>query len=209
MSEDLFFTFVFIAFGFAILPFLLVLYFSIRKRKLDQILILICIVEFLTTSTNLFIHFTNFGYLKEQFYLYYILEIICWVYILSKFYLKRKISIILIILIFCCLLFLTITNLFFAFEFISKITQLALGINMFWFQIKDSDSKIYKFKNPFIYVSIGIMLYTFLTINLFIFKDLLMKLNLDDFAFTWGVHQIAAIIYFSLLSISIWQSQKI
>ena len=74
-------------------------------------------------------------------------------------------------------------------------------------QIKDS--KTSTINHSLIFASIGIMIYAFLTINLFIFKNILVDLNLDDFAFTWGVHQIAAVIYFSLLSISIWKSQKI
>lgn len=207
MSEDLFFKLVIIASGFAVLPILLVLFFSVFHKKFNQILTLISLVEFLTNSANLLIYYTKFGYFKEQFYIYYILEIVCWVYILGKFYFKFEISIILTVLLLFCLSILTFYRSFYAFEFISKIIQFILGVNMFMNQIKDS--KTSTINHSLIFASIGIMIYAFLTINLFIFKNILVDLNLDDFAFTWGVHQIAAVIYFSLLSISIWKSQKI
>ncbi len=207
MSEELFFTVVFIATGFAILPFLLILFFSIIKRKLEKILVLISIVEFLTASSNLFIHYARIGFYQEQFFLYYFIEIIIWLYILNKYYINWRLTTLIVLSLITFLFIFTPEWSFTSFELASKVLQLLLGLFMFHAHFKDVS--VSQLRNNLILTSIGILVYSFLNINLFLFKNVLNELNLNDFSLTWLIHQIAAVIYFTLLSINIWKNQRI
>jgi hypothetical protein len=84
-----------------------------------------------------------------------------------------------------------------------------LGIKILLDEFDFSKNGKYKKSNYLIFTAIGLILYSVSMLNLIVFRDVLLKMELNSFYLSWSIHQIISIIYFSLLSISIWKSQKI
>ncbi len=209
MSEKTFFLFVYITLGFSILPILLISILYLLGKKCDRDLYLISFIEFSTFVSNFLLYNTGLGHLKIQYTIYSILEISIWIYILQHKFLTNKQGYLIIFSSTLILLLLYQTNQLFHFELISRILQFILGLKILLKNFDFEKTNKNQFLSHNFYLSIGLLIYSFFSINLYLFQDLLVKMKLSSFSFATTSHQFAAIIYFSLLSISIWKSQKI
>lgn len=208
MSKEMFYSLAFITFGFSIGPFILfsVLYL-VGRIKYSYLPFWISLLEFINGSSNILFYLFGYGNNKWQFNIYFILEIVVWLLIISKYFISKKISAFIFVLITTFIVLLFSVNEMQYLGMISKIIQFSLGLLLILDSLKINRNQK-DFKNSK-YISIGLMLYGFSTFNLYLLRNIVIKM--DDFSFylSWTTHQFAAIIYFSLLSISIWKSQKI
>ena len=97
MSVELFYLIVYVTLGFSFIPFFLFFLIISRKRVPSIIVSVISILEFSTFLSNVLLDANGLGQWKLQFTIYYVLELICWYFVLSKFYLSKHLSFFLII----------------------------------------------------------------------------------------------------------------
>lgn len=209
MSKELYYLIIYLALGFSAVPFCLNLFLFFKRKSLNLICVFISILEFSTFFTNVFLNVNGLGHLKLQFIIYYILVLICWNVILHKYYLNVKKSVLLIVLSAIFIGFCFTLDKPFILQFFSRCIQFLLGILILLDLYKDSIQNLNEKKEFLKYTALGLVLYSFVSMNLSIFRNVLIGLTHSDYALAWTTHQFAAIIYFSLLSISIWKSQKI
>lgn len=206
MNSDLFLVFSYITYGFSIVPFLLICFFIFKKNYINPILALISSVEFLVGTFSILLNICGCGNIQEQYVIYNLIGIALW----SFLFLKIKPNKILSYIFFSLLIIITLLSIFYqsqrTIEFISTILQFIFGITL----LSKTLQKIEYHKEKVLFTaSIGILVYSFTVTNFFIFKSEIVKCDISDFSKLWMVHQVAAIIYYMLLTISIWKSQKI
>lgn len=210
MTEDLFYLIAYSAFGFCILPLSISVYLSIIKRPSNTLVTVIALVEFVTGLGNIGLYKLGFNDFKLQYDIYYSLEIFCWMYILYSLQIKRmylKFGVIFILAI--ILLSVSFSKFTLGLEISSKVLQFTLGFLLLFSKIdKLKNKRSVKLSFEF-FLSIGLMQYSLIAINLIIFKDILLMINESSFNLAWNAHQVSSIFYFILLSISVWKSQRI
>jgi hypothetical protein len=204
MSEELFIKIADLTYGFSILPFTIAIYLFIRKRVF-KIASALAAVLFITCTSNTILFKSGFGHIQEQFLLYDIFESICWLILIIKIIRFKLLKILpFLYLIFVSIVFLSDIKI--DLEIISKVIQFILGILLLK-QTLNNDK--FEVNNYNLYLSIGLLTYSFMIINLSIFKNVIFEMNKSSFSTTWFVYQFSTIAYSCLLSISIWKSQKI
>jgi hypothetical protein len=206
MNSDLFLVFSYITYGFSIIPFLLICFFYFKKNYLNPILTLISSVEFLVGTFSILLNIYGFGYIQEQYVIYNIIGIALWSFLLLKINSNKNLNYIFLSL----LIIITLLSIYYqsnrTIEFTSTILQFIFGIIL----LSRTLLKIEYHKEKVLFsASIGILVYSFTVTNFFIFKSEIVKCDISDFSKLWMVHQVASIIYYMLLTISIWKSQKI
>lgn len=205
MSEEWFYYIVYLTFGFSALPCIILIISVFRKTQPNLITTIISILEFSTFSANVILDILNLGHVKIQFGIYYIIELICWNYILKKYYFKKNKSLLWFLLSFFAIIYFLNVGDYNYLKFLSKFTQFILGLNILLAELKNHNHSKTYFLFP---VSIGLIMYSLVSMNLILFNSLIIQMNENNFSLTWSTHQFTAIIYFSLLSISLWKSQK-
>jgi hypothetical protein len=206
MNSNLFLVFSYITYGFSIVPFLLICFFYFKKNDINPILALISSVEFLVGTFSILLNIYGFGYIQEQYVIYNIIGIALWSFLLLKINSNKILNYIF----FSLLIIITLLSIYYQsnrmIEFTSTILQFIFGIIL----LSKSLQKIeYHKEKVFFSASIGILVYSFTVTNFFIFKSEIVKCDISDFSKLWMVHQVASIVYYMLLTISIWKSQKI
>jgi hypothetical protein len=206
MNSDLFLVFSYITYGISIIPFLLICFFYFKKNYLNPILTLISSVEFLVGTFSILLNIYGFGYIQEQYVIYNIIGIALWSFLLLKINSNKNLNYIFLSL----LIIITLLSIYYqsnrTIEFTSTILQFIFGIIL----LSRTLLKIEYHKEKVLFsASIGILVYSFTVTNFFIFKSEIVKCDISDFSKLWMVHQVASIIYYMLLTISIWKSQKI
>jgi hypothetical protein len=206
MNSNLFLVFSYITYGFSIVPFLLICFFYLKKNYINPILALISSVEFLVGTFSILLNIYGFGYIQEQYVIYNIIGIALWSFLLLKINSNKILNYIF----FSLLIIITLLSIYYqsnrTIEFTSTILQFIFGIIL----LSKTLQKIeYHKEKVFFSASIGILVYSFTVTNFFIFKSEIVKCNISDFSKLWMVHQVASIVYYMLLTISIWKSQKI
>ena len=206
MNSNLFLVFSYITYGFSIVPFLLICFFYFKKNDINPILALISSVEFLVGTFSILLNIYGFGYIQEEYVIYNIIGIALWSFLLLKINSNKILNYIF----FSLLIIITLLSIYYQsnrmIEFTSTILQFIFGIIL----LSKSLQKIeYHKEKVFFSASIGILVYSFTVTNFFIFKSEIVKCDISDFSKLWMVHQVASIVYYMLLTISIWKSQKI
>jgi hypothetical protein len=84
MSDFYFWLITIIVYFFSVAPFSMVLFLKYKNYKISSSLALISLVEFFTNSSNITLFLSGFGNLNQQYFIYAILEILCWVFLLRK-----------------------------------------------------------------------------------------------------------------------------
>jgi hypothetical protein len=167
---------------------------------------LVSLTEFITGISN----FIFYQFVEEsnliQFQIYYTIEISCWIFIILRFYINQVRYIHLISLAVVFLFFVINFENNILLEVCSKLLQLYLAAVIILKFLADDEKPL---KKEVFYFSIGILIYSFTCVNILLFKNLTKDIEMSSYYVYWLSHQFAAIIYFSLLSISIWKSQKI
>jgi hypothetical protein len=207
MSVELFYLIVYVTLGFSFIPFFLFFLIISRKRVPSIIVSVISILEFSTFLSNVLLDANGLGQWKLQFTIYYVLELSCWYFVLSKFYLSKHLSFFLIISSLIAIIYFQNLGYSTGIKYLSKSMQFILGLILLTRELRKNELKT---NSSYIYfTAFGLIIYSLVSLNLTLLNDLIMQMNVNNFILTWTTHQIAAIIYFSLLSISIWKSQKI
>lgn len=172
-------------------------------------LLIISLLVFVINTSNFIFYISELGHIQTQFLIYSSIELISWLFILYRFVyreinIKNTLLLVFTVLIFFLEFKFSNYNLI---KFESKCLQFYLGMILLFkcseFGNKSNDIKIN------IYLPVGLILYSLTAINISFFRDFLNVMKDSNFYTVWAIHQFAAIIYFSLLSISIWKSQKI
>jgi hypothetical protein len=207
MSEELFYLIAYSTFGLSTIPFIFSVIFFVKSRSFSKILFSISLLELITGTSNISLSIFGYGHLTGQFTVYFLLEIFTWLFLLYTYYLTLNQVIVLSLSTLIAVTLICSLGSSSTLIFVSKLLQFILGFMMLW---KHSYAKNKtRESGNLLYLAVGLMLYAFMVIHLFFFWDVLVKMNLEMFNLTWFVHQFAAIIYFSLLSISTWKSRKI
>lgn len=209
MTEDLFYLIAYTTFGFCIIPLFVSVYLLVTKHPANTLITIIALVEFTTGFGNIGLYQLGYSDFKLQFDIYYTLEILCWLYVLHAIEIKRiylKLGIILILVV--ILLSVSFSKVTIGLEISSKVLQFALGFLFLFKNLNSTENKMNVKKGFEFFLSIGLMQYSLLTVNLIIFKDILLVIKESSFNLAWFSHQISSIFYFILLSISVWKSQK-
>ena len=206
MPDKFFITISYFTFGLSVIPIILIILLKSLSRKIDVIIGLVSLTEFITGISN----FIFYQFVEEsnviQFQIYYIIEISCWIFIILRFYTKYVSSIHLISLAVVFLFFVINFEYNILLEVGSKLLQFYLAAVIFLKFLAGDEIPL---KKEFFYFSTGILIYSFTCLNILLFKNLINEVEMSSYYVYWLSHQLAAIIYFSLLSISIWKSQKI
>jgi hypothetical protein len=206
MSKNDFLLIASVIYVFSFLPVLLSTYNLLKKRKSNYSFLLISTVEFTINTVNFLLYFSGNSNSDLQFFIFLVIDIGLWIYLLYRHDLKKKYLIFLVVTVtFLGLLFTTKYSDLTKLHIVAKIVQFIFGLHIFSKVLNEKGRK----SNTFLFASVGIMIYSISTINLIIFSDLFETVETSIFLKIWSIHQFAAIIYFSLLSISIWKSQKI
>jgi hypothetical protein len=206
MPENIFFLITYIVFGFSFLPALLILLRPNKRSYFESNIKIISIVELVTNLSNLSLYHLGLGHLKQQYFIYSILQVFCWIFLLRINRLSKPVTWILISL--------SLTIFFISFYFdlsilspiYSRMVQLLLGIYLLKIEMK-KNLNVHK-KSGFL-VAIALIIYSVSSINILIFDSFISIMNVSNFNYIWSTHQFAALFYYVLLSISIWKSQKI
>jgi len=191
-----------------LLSLALLLYVYIKHRYVNAIFALITLVELTTSYTNVVLYYSGLWW-EKQFTVYFLLEISCWLYLMYQYFLIKKQSRILIAITVPLSIFLVYIDNSLILEAQSKFLQLLLGLFMFLDRMKATNPEKTIVKSDMIYLSIGIMVYAFINLNLLIFSNVIFNLNIANFRTTWQVHQVSALIYYLMLSLNIWKSRKV
>ena len=206
MPEKFFIAISYITFGLSVIPFILLIFLKFLSRKVNVIIGLVSLTEFITGISN----FIFYQFVEEsnliQFQIYYTIEISCWIFIILRFYINQVRYIHLISLAVVFLFFVINFENNILLEVCSKLLQLYLAAVIILKFLADDEKPLQK---EVFYFSIGILIYSFTCVNILLFKNLTKDIEMSSYYVYWLSHQFAAIIYFSLLSISIWKSQKI
>ncbi len=206
MPEKFFIAISYITFGLSVIPFILLIFLKFLSRKVNVIIGLVSLTEFITGISN----FIFYQFVEEsnliQFQIYYTIEISCWIFIILRFYINQVRYIHLISLAVVFLFFVINFENNILLEVCSKLLQLYLAAVIILKFLADDEKPL---KKEVFYFSIGILIYSFTCVNILLFKNLTKDIEMSSYYVYWLSHQFAAIIYFSLLSISIWKSQKI
>jgi hypothetical protein len=207
MSDELFYLIAYSTFGLSAIPFIFSVIFFVRSRSFSKILFSISLLELITGASNISLSVFGYGHLTGQYTVYYLLEMATWLFLLYTYYLTLNQAIVLSLSTLIAVTLICSLGSSSTLMVVSKLLQFSLGLMMLW---KHTYSKKKNGESEnLLYLAVGLMLYAFMVIHLFFFLDVLEKMNSEMFNLTWFVHQFAAIIYFSLLSISTWKSRKI
>jgi hypothetical protein len=207
MSEELFYLIAYSTFGLSTIPFIFSVIFFVKSRSFSKILFSISLLELITGASNISLSIFGYGHLTGQFTVYYFLEIFTWLFLLYTYYLTLNQVIVLSLSTLIAVTLICSLGSSSTLIFVSKLLQFILGFMMLWKYSYAKDKT--RESGNLLYLAVGLMLYAFMVIHLFFFRDVLVKMNSEMYNLTWFVHQFAAIIYFSLLSISTWKSRKI
>jgi hypothetical protein len=208
MPINIFYSLVYLTLGISFIPICLIVYFKVRQKRTNVLIVVISTMEFSTFFSNLFLDYIGYGYLQIQFTVYSLINIICWVFflLLNKFSIIKRVLFLVVLL---AIIYISELKDSQTLQIVSKFLQLILGIKILLDEFDFSKNGKYKKSNYLIFTAIGLILYSVSMLNLIVFRDVLLKMELNSFYLSWSIHQIISIIYFSLLSISIWKSQKI
>lgn len=206
MPENIFFILTYIVFGFSFLPALLILIWSNKRSSFEPNIKIISVIELVTNLSNLFLYHLGLGYLKQQYFIYSILQVFCWIFLLNINRLSKTVTWILISLSLTIFFISVYCDLSILSPIYSRLIQLLLGIYLLKIEIK-KNLNVHK-KSGFL-IAIALIIYSVSSINILIFDSLISKMNVSNFNYIWSTHQFAALIYYVLLSISLWKSQKI
>jgi hypothetical protein len=206
MNSELFLILSYFTYGFSVCPFLLIGYLFLNKRHINPLLSYIAIIEFIIGTSSIFLNLIGLGDFQEQYLIYNLFGIGLWSFLLVKINSNKKSNYILFCLLIIIFFLSTVYHSARIIEFTAIILQLVLGIILLFSSLLN-----YQDKNisVFFIASIGIIAYSFIVANFFIFKSKIVELNIADFSKLWMIHQVAAMLYYTLLSISIWKSQEI
>jgi uncharacterized membrane protein len=209
MSEKIFYLIVKIIYVISVFPFLLSIYYSLKKSPPPFFLFSIICVELIIGSSNFLLYIYGYGRVEIQFIFYDLIEIITWnflIYSLSKSKKTIQLQLLLLLIILYCIWFYKLGSVL---EIYAKLLQMFLGIKLLLSVISTKAYDNTNSHNFILLTSIGLLIYSLVCINNFIFKDLLVGLTISSFALSWLSHQFAALVYISLLFVSVWKSQEV
>jgi hypothetical protein len=195
------------SFAFSIFPIGISIFYLFKRYKFDFSLAVVSSVEFLSGLSNITLEFCGLGHIKLQFVIYDTSISLIWLILFLKSIKNRCLSRLMTLFV--------VLNFFLFFlnknpdflQFNALILQFLYGVQFFWhFNLKSNNNNVESYK---IFAFTGFILYSITALNLLIFNNVLAEITSSLFQMIWTTHQFAAIIYFSLLSISIWKSQRI
>lgn len=207
MSNSVFWVITYIIFGFSFLPAILNLVLWKLKFKIDFILLSIAIIEFVTNISNLIFYLLGFGDQKWQYDIYSLIEVSCFLFIFHRLFihdLKNRKMIFMIFILF----FVPLILIYFSYEtrLYSKTLQFTLGLSLLNLEYQKSTAK--RLNYPYVALSIGLMIYSVVSFNLFVFIDWFPKFTKENNYLIWIVHQFSALLYFILTSLGIWIGRR-
>lgn len=204
MDEKCFIFITLCIFGFSLFPLVLLIYFGLSGKSTTKIIFLVSSVEIFNSICNFILYILDFQNNKYQFYVYYFLEIVCWLLVFRLIQKQTRFARLQTPFVLGLTLFMVYTGSLTFLELFSKGLEFALGMSILKLCVHN-----HKFSNPNFFLSIGLILYSVSSTNIFIFNNQIIKVSDFHFYAIWSTHQFAALFYYVLLSISIWKSQKI
>lgn len=204
MDETCFIFITLFIFGFSLIPFLLSIYYRLNGKSTTKTIFLISLVEIFNSICNFTFYIFDLQFIQFQFYLYYFLEIVCWLWVFRIIQKQSKINWLQIPFFIGLSLLMIFTSRLTHLELLSKGLEFVLGISFLRLSVQNN-----KFSNANFFLSLGLIIYSVSSINIFIFNNEIIKVSDFHFYTIWSTHQFAALLYYILLSISIWKSQKI
>lgn len=106
------------------------------------------------------------------------------------------------------LFFVPLILIYFSYEtrLYSKTLQFTLGLSLLNLEYQKSTAK--RLNYPYVALSIGLMIYSVVSFNLFVFIDWFPKFTKENNYLIWIVHQFSALLYFILTSLGIWIGRR-
>lgn len=207
MSESIFWVITYVIFGFSFLPLILSLLLRRFKLEIDNNILLIAVTEFATSFSNLAFYLLGYGACTWQYDMYSTAEVFCFLLVFYRLNLKSVTNKIISLIIF--LLFLIpLILVYFSIEtrFYSKFLQFLLSLYLIrnYFQ----NSYLKEIKSSYLALSIGLLIYSVISFNLFIFIDWFPKFSKENYYLIWILHQFSALVFYVLISVGLWMGRR-